>query len=243
MSTKRSVFSWCLFDWANSSFPTVIGTFVFSVYFARGIYGDETAGSAVWGYALSFSGLVVALISPVIGAIADNTGRLKPWLFVLRAGHGRSRRRCCGSRCPIRAFVTFALALVVIGSVMFELVTVFYNALLPSVAPRHMMGRVSGWGWGLGYFGGLACLACVWSGSCSRDEPWFGVGTDAAANIRATAPVVAVWFFVFSLPMFLFTAGQAADGRADRKGGGAGAGDAGGRPCARSVPTARSCCS
>jgi len=204
MSTKRSIFSWCLFDWANSSFPTVIGTFVFSVYFARGIYGDETAGSAVWGYALSFSGLVVALVSPVIGAIADNTGRLKPWLFILvLATIGPTALLWFAM--PDPSYVAFALSLVVIGSVMFELVTVFYNALLPSVAPRQMMGRVSGWGWGLGYFGGLACLALCLVGFVQPAEPWFGVGTEAAANIRATAPVVAVWFLAFSLPMFLFT--------------------------------------
>lgn len=204
MSTKRSVFSWCLFDWANSSFPTVIGTFVFSVYFARGVYGDETAGSAVWGYTLSFSGLVVALVSPVIGAIADNTGRLKPWLLVLVLATA-GPTALLWYVLPDPAYVAFALAMVVVGSVMFELVTVFYNALLPSVAPRHMMGRVSGWGWGLGYFGGLACLALCLVGFVQPAEPWFGVGRDSAANIRATALVVAVWFIVFSVPLFLFT--------------------------------------
>ncbi|MCG8548432.1 MAG: MFS transporter, partial [Alphaproteobacteria bacterium] len=85
MTTRRAVFSWCLYDWANSAFNTVIGTFVFSVYFARGIYGDETAGSAVWGFALGAAGLGVALLSPVLGAIADNSGRRKPWLAVLVA--------------------------------------------------------------------------------------------------------------------------------------------------------------
>jgi len=204
MTTKRSVFYWCLFDWANSSFPTVIGTFVFSVYFARAIFGEETAGSAVWGYALSFSGLVVALISPVVGAVADNTGRLKPWLFIfVLATIGPTA--LLWFALPDPAFIVFALAMVIAGSVMFELATVFYNALLPSIAPRHMMGRVSGWGWGLGYFGGLACLGLCLVGFVQPDTPWFGVGRDEAAHIRATAVVVAVWFLVFSLPLFLFT--------------------------------------
>lgn len=211
MSRKRSVFSWCLFDWANSSFPTVIGTFVFSVYFARAVYGDETAGSAVWGYALSFSGLVVALISPVVGAVADHTGRLKPWLFVfVLATVGPTA--LLWYALPDPGFVVFALVLVVAGSVMFELATVFYNALLPSVAPRRMMGRVSGWGWGLGYFGGLACLGLCLLGFVQPEQPWFGVGRDQAANIRATALVVAVWFLLFSLPLFLFTLDKPATG-------------------------------
>ncbi len=204
VTTKRSIFSWCLFDWANSSFPTVIGTFVFSVYFARAVYGDETAGSAVWGYALSFSGLVVALISPVVGAVADNTGRLKPWLSVFVLATVGATALLWFAQ-PDPQYIVFALAMVIAGSVTFELATVFYNALLPSVAPRHMMGRVSGWGWGLGYIGGLACLGLCLVAFVQPEQPWFGVGRDAAANIRATAIVVAVWFLVFSLPLFLFT--------------------------------------
>lgn len=211
MTKKASVFSWCLFDWANSSFPTVIGTFVFSVYFARGIYGDETAGSAAWGYALSLSGLLVAILSPVVGAVADNTGRLKPWLFFFMVAT-IVPTALLWQAAPEVAYVAFALAMVIAASVMFELATVFYNALLPSVAPRHMMGRVSGWGWGLGYFGGLACLALCLVGFVQPAEPWFGVGTEDAANIRATAVVVAVWFLVFSLPLFLFTADKPATG-------------------------------
>ena len=73
--------AWCLYDWANSAFNTVIGTFIFSVYFARGIYGDETAGAALWGYALGAAGLTVAILSPILGSIADRGGRRKPWLF------------------------------------------------------------------------------------------------------------------------------------------------------------------
>ena len=77
---KKSVFAWCLFDWANSAFATVIVTFVFSVYFARGIVGDEVAGSAQWGYALAFSGILIALLSPPLGAIADDYGARKKFL-------------------------------------------------------------------------------------------------------------------------------------------------------------------
>ncbi|MEE8272793.1 MAG: MFS transporter [Alphaproteobacteria bacterium] len=208
---RRGVFSWCLFDWANSAFSTVIGTFVFSVYFARGIYGDETAGSAAWGYAIGLSGLAVAMLSPVLGAIADRAGRRKPWLaaFVVLTVVATALLWYAE---PRPAFIAYALALVVIASIAFELAGVFYNAMLLAIAPRPLVGRVSGWGWGLGYIGGLACLALALVGFIQPATPWFGVPTENAANIRATTVLVAAWFAVFSLPLFAFTRDEPATG-------------------------------
>ena len=73
-------FSWCLYDWANSAFPTVIVTFVFATYFTQSIAPDVITGTAQWGFALSLSGIAIAIISPIVGAIADKDGRRKPWL-------------------------------------------------------------------------------------------------------------------------------------------------------------------
>jgi UMF1 family MFS transporter len=198
-----AVIAWCFGDWGLSAFNTVIGTFVFSVYFARGVYGDETAGSAAWGYALALAGFAVALLCPVFGAIADRGGRRLPWLaaslmltivptFLL------------WNVLPNPAYVTMALALVVIASIGFELASLFYNALLPTVAPRERMGRVSGWGWGLGYMGGLACLAVCLFGFIQPETPWFGVSKEASENVRATSVIVALWLSVFLLPLFFF---------------------------------------
>ena len=204
MTTRRAVFSWCLYDWANSAFNTVIGTFVFSVYFARGIYGDETAGSAVWGFALGAAGLGVALLSPVLGAIADNSGRRKPWLAVLVA-LTLLPTAALWYAAPDKSMVPFALACVIVATIAFELANVFYNAMLEGVAPPGMIGRVSGWAWGLGYAGGLGCLVVALLGFVQPDAPWFGLSKEGAENIRATAVLVALWFGVFSLPLFLYT--------------------------------------
>ncbi|HIC28246.1 MAG TPA: MFS transporter, partial [Rhodospirillales bacterium] len=83
IAPRRGLFGWCLYDWANSAFPTVITTFVFSAYFTKAIAADEISGTAQWGIAISLSGLFVALLSPFLGAIADHGGRRKPWVFVL----------------------------------------------------------------------------------------------------------------------------------------------------------------
>lgn len=196
--------AWCLYDWANSAFNTVIGTFVFSVYFARGIYGDEVAGSALWGYVLGLAGLAVALSSPVLGAIADNGGRRKPWLAVFTAVTVLTTA-LLWQALPDQRYIVYALVLVAVATIAFELAQVFYNAMLADIAPPGGIGRLSGFAWGLGYIGGLACLVLCLVGFIQPDVPWFGVGTDQAANVRATTFVVALWFALFSIPLFLLT--------------------------------------
>ncbi len=203
--SKAGIFSWCLFDWANSAFNTIIGTFVFSVYFARGIYGDETQGSSVWALAIGLAGLCTAILSPALGAIADQGGRRKPWLGAFVAATIVCSVLLWWAE-PIRGDVAYALTIVVIGTVTFELANVFYNAMLHDTAPPAMVGRVSGWAWGLGYFGGIASLAVALVGFVQPEQPWFGLSRDGAENIRATAVLVAVWFALFSLPLFLLTA-------------------------------------
>ena len=210
--TARGIVGWCLYDWANSAFNTVIGTFVFSVYFARGIYGDETAGSALWALVIGLSGIAVAVASPVLGAIADQAGRRKPWIGLFVAVTAAATALLWFAE-PDRAFVAYALVLVAIASIAFELANVFYNAMLPSVAPAGFAGRVSGWGWGLGYIGGLACLVLALVAFVQPERPWFGVGTENAANIRATSLLVAAWFVAFALPMFALTGDTPASGR------------------------------
>jgi UMF1 family MFS transporter len=90
---------------------------------------------------------------------------------------------------------------------------VFYNAMLPEIAPESHVGRVSGWGWGLGYAGGLAALVLCLVGFVQTDTPWFGLSTSEAENVRAVVLLVAVWYAVFSAPIFLFTPDTPPTGR------------------------------
>ncbi len=204
---RRAIVGWCVYDWANSAFNTIIGTFVFSVYFAAGIVGDSTAGSALWGYAMAGIGLAVALASPVVGAVADRGGRIKPWLAVLVAVTVAATAALWWAR-PDPAFIVLALVLVAIATIAFELAGLFYNALLPVAAPPAMIGRVSGWGWGLGYAGGLAALALSLFLFLNPD-PWIALDADSGEPVRATVLLVAAWFALFSLPLFVLTADRA----------------------------------
>lgn len=196
--------SWALYDWANSAHPTLITTFVFAAYFTQGVAADPVTGTAHWGYATSAAALAVAIISPVAGAIADNLGRRKPWLGAATLLAILATAALWFVK-PAPAHVLPALVLVALGVFFFELGMVFYNAMLPALVPRSLIGRMSGWAWGLGYAGGLVSLVVALFGFVKAENSWFGVGTGDAANVRAVAPLVAVWFALFALPLFVFT--------------------------------------
>jgi len=201
---KRGLAAWCLYDWANSAFPTVITTFVFAAYFTKGVAADVVTGTAQWGYAMSLSALAVAVMGPILGAVADQTGRRKPWLaaFTLVAALGAMMLWTVEAD---STFVVRALFWVALANFAFEMGMVFYNAMLPDLAPKEHLGRWSGWGWGLGYGGGLVCLGLVLVGLVQTETPWFGLDKDAAEHLRATGPFVGLWMIVFAVPLFLLT--------------------------------------
>ncbi len=201
---RRAIAAWCLFDWANSAFPTVIVTFVFAAYFTRAIAETPEEGTWLWGAALSASALAVALISPVLGAIADQGGRRKPWLLVTSLLCIAATAALWMVR-PEPMSLWLVLILVALGNMAFEIGQVFYNAMLPEIAPASRIGRVSGWAWGLGYAGGLVCLALSLVLFVQPDPALFGLDRDMAEHVRITGPLAALWFAVFAVPLFIWT--------------------------------------
>ena len=201
---RTAVAAWCLFDWANSAFPTVISTFVFATYFTTAVAENETIGTAQWGYTMSIAAVVIAILSPFLGAVADRMGRRKPWLF------GASlvcvlATASLWAILPDPSYVLPALLAVGTATIAFEVGTVFYNAMLPELAPPAQMGRLSGWAWGTGYAGGVICLAAALFGLVQVETPPFDLDKSTAEHVRATTLLVAVWFGVFAWPLLLFT--------------------------------------
>ncbi|MGM0545994.1 MAG: MFS transporter [Bacteroidota bacterium] len=202
--SKRSLFSWALYDWANSAFFTVIQTFVFATYFLQSVVQDETLGSTLWGNTIGAAGFLIAISAPFVGAIADQMGRRKPWIawftvlsILATAGLWFIE--------PSDQYVVWALVLVFLGTVGSEFAIIFYNAMLPDLASKERMGRWSGWAWGLGYAGGLACLVVALFVFVDVETPPFGLDKEMAEHVRATFLLVAVWYTLFSIPLFLFS--------------------------------------
>jgi len=198
---RRQIVAWALYDFANSAFTTLVVTFIYAKYFVQGIALDENEGTRQWSLAVTVTALVVALASPYLGAIADRGGGRKAMLFIttLVAVVGT-----IALFFPTAGEVWLALSIFAVANIAFELANVFYNAYLPDIASQEHIGRVSGYGWATGYVGGLICLVLALVGFVLPDVPWFGLAKDGAQNVRATNILVAVWYAVFSIPLFLW---------------------------------------
>lgn len=208
-----AMWSWALYDFANSAFFTIILTFVFARYFSQSVVGDDVAGTEAWGNIVGVAGLVVALVAPFLGAIADRTGRRKPWLLILTL--------LCVFASAMLWFVGptpddfwWAAVFVGLGILGGELAFVFYNTMLSDLVSPARMGRWSGWGWGLGYVGGVLSLVVALFVFVQAEGPVLGMDLDReqAEHVRATFVLVAVWYLVFALPLFAFTPDRPSSG-------------------------------
>lgn len=199
MKNKSLLFAWCLFDWASSAFPVVIITFLFGTYFTSHVATNDIVGTYQWANAMAIAGVIVAIMSPIVGAIADNGGGHRIWLILFTL------------LCVINSFLLWfaypnplyvhsTLFFVILGTIGLELSVVFYNAYLPHIAPKNYLGRLSGWAWGLGYVGGIVALSIILFGFVKPHYSW--LNTETAANVRLSGPICALWFLVFALPLF-----------------------------------------
>ena len=201
MEKRKEIWSWCFYDFGNSAFTTLVITFIYSTYFTKAIAENEIDGTYLWSQAIAITAVIVSLLSPILGAIADKGGYRKIFLTL-------TTYMSIGATAllffPIKGQILFALILVVIANVNFELGGVFYNAYLPEIVSRKKIGRISGIGWGAGYLGGLLAMLVAMVGFVSADDPWFGLKIETGEHIRATNVLVAAWFFIFTLPAILY---------------------------------------
>ncbi len=199
---SRGAWAWAFYDWANSAFPTVVSTFVIAAYFAQGIAPDPATGQAQWGWMQALAGLAVAVLSPVLGAVADAGGRRRAMLAGFTLLTALATAAIWFAK-PDPADALYALACVGLATIGFELGTVFYNSMLPQVAPPDRLGRVSGLAWGLGYAGGLACLAVALVVLVQPDPSPLGLDRGQAEHVRATALLTAGWLLAFAWPVLV----------------------------------------
>ncbi|CEK10084.1 MFS transporter [Legionella hackeliae] len=197
----KQIVAWSLYDFATSSYFVVIFTFVFATYFTNEIADDVIRGTALWGYTVSASALLVAIMSPFAGAIADYGGHHKGWLFFCTYLAVISIAFLWFAY-PDEGSIPLALSCIFISSFALEVGAVFYNAFLIRLAPISYLGRISGWAWGCGYLGGLLCLIiALYAFVDGGIGLW--LGKENYANVRAVTLLVALWLAIFSLPLFL----------------------------------------
>lgn len=194
-----SLGAWCLYDWAAGAFSIIITTFIFATYFTSKVAENEIIGTFQWANATSLAGIIIALTSPLFGSIADHGGYHKRWLFVFTWLSIISAGLLWFSY-PTPKSVNFTLVCLVLGTVGLEVALVFYNAFLAHIAPKEYLGRISGWGWGAGYIGGIVALSLALF--IFINPSFLGLNTEDAAQIRICGPFVAIWYAIFSLPMF-----------------------------------------
>ncbi len=191
---KYKVFFWLLFDFANTSFSVMMVTFAFPLYFKNVICNGEPSGDALWGFSVSLSMLLVAVISPVLGAAADYSGKRKRFLFffTLISVVATALLSFSGPGMAVAAIILFILA-----NMGFEGGLVFYDAYLKELATDKSVGRVSGYGFAMGYLGALSILLLV--------KPLLSNGIVLAnmSNVQSSFLIAAIFFALFSAPFFL----------------------------------------
>lgn len=197
------VVNWCLYDWANSPYSAIVLSFVFAPYFLIEVAENELIGTVQWTWAMTVSSIAIGVLSPILGAFGDRGGGQRLWLAIL-SGIAVVTTANLWFVEPHTDFVILALVLVAVSNLGFELAYVFYNAMLPQVAAPGQLGRVSGLGWGLGYFGAIVAMVVVWFALIAPSPPLFGLDESSSEPVRATAILAAVWFLVFALPLVLF---------------------------------------
>ncbi len=199
------VLAWIAYDWAFSAFNTVVVTFVIATYFVQAVAPDPATGTAQWAATQAIAGVVIALLAAPLGVLADLGGHRRVLLIGFTLGLAVCTALLWFVR-PGPSDAMLALLLVGAATVCSEITNVFYNAMLPELAPPARIGRLSGLAWGAGYIGGIVCLGACLFLLIEPRPPLFGLDAAAAEPVRATAVFAGAWIFVFSLPL-LATAG------------------------------------
>ncbi|WFU77214.1 MFS transporter [Bradyrhizobium sp. CB2312] len=211
---RAAVVSWIFFDWAAQPYFTLITTFVFAPYFATSVAPTAATGQSLWGFAMAAAGLAIALLSPVLGAIADASGRRKPWIAGFGAVLVLASCTLWIGKPGDPSIIPPLLTAVALASVGAEFATVFNNAMMPTLVPPDRIGRLSGTGWATGYIGGIVSLIVVLGFLAANPEtgltllgfkPLFGLDPATHQGDRAAGPLTGIWFIIFVMPMFLFT--------------------------------------
>ena len=198
MNDKKKIRAWCLYDFGNSAFATTILAAVLPTYFSQVIYKGESSATAVWGIITTIAMLIIAVGSPILGAISDSAHTKKKfWAFFMAIG-------CIGTAMlffPGPGDTLFLSIIFVVANIGFTGSLVFYDAFLPHIVSRDRMDKTSAAGYAWGYIGG-GLLLIINMVMIMNPGSIFGAGDPSHLGIRLSFVSVSVWWILFSLPMF-----------------------------------------
>ena len=222
-SARKKIWGWYFFDWASQPYNTLLLTFIFGPYFAQtatanlvdsgmALDAAKAQAQAYWGYGLTVAGIMIAILAPTLGAVADSSGKRMPWIWLF-SGLYVVGSAALWWTAPQDFSVLWALFFFGIGLIGMEFATIFTNSYLPELHPDPgERGRLSGSGWAFGYVGGVVALivmiALFQAGSNGRTmaglSPLFGLDPATKADTRIVGPLTAIWYAVFMIPFFLY---------------------------------------
>ncbi|MGR3291751.1 MAG: MFS transporter [Paracoccaceae bacterium] len=220
VSANKRVWGWMMFDLASQPYNTLLLTFIFGPYFASVVADsfvasgmDADAANArtqsIWSLGLTIAGVLVALCAPLLGAMADISGRRMPWIYFFSVCYVAGAA-CLWWMVPDASNMTIMLAAFILGFVGMEFATIFTNAMLPELVSKDQIGRISGSGFAFGYWGGLVSLFIILLFFAENDSgktliglaPLFGLDAVMREGTRFVGPFSAVWYLIFITVFF-----------------------------------------
>lgn len=222
VSISKRIKGWMMYDWATQPYHTLIITFVFGPYFAEQVIAHLSASGfdqasaraqaqSIWGMGLTISGLSIAILAPILGAIADGTGRRLPWIWLFSACYTIGAAGLWVAS-PTDFPTITVLSFFILGMIGVEFTTIFTNAILPSLGTKAEIGKVSGDGWAWGYLGGFVALIVMLLFFAENSNgvtllnkaPLLGLNPDLREGTRFVGPYVSLWFVLSMIPFFLW---------------------------------------
>ena len=198
----KKIINFALYDFANSAFTTIVITFIFSTYFAKEIAPNPVLGQSYWGWTIGITGIIVAIIGPLLGSFADKKNYTEFFIKIFTI-------ICISLTCllwfskPSEKYLLYTLLIVGLANIFYELSLIFYNSILKKISETKNLGKSSGFSFALGYLGGIIVLIICITIFIDNDTLPFGLSKENSENVRATSIVVALWYLIFAIP-FLF---------------------------------------
>ena len=198
----KKIFNFALYDFANSAFTTIIITFIFSTYFAKQIAPNPVLGQSYWGWAIGITGILVAIIGPILGSFADKKNYTEFFIKLFTIICISLTALLWFSK-PSDKYLLFTLIIVATANFFYELSLIFYNSILKRISNSNNLGKSSGFSFAFGYIGGILILIICIKIFIDNDVLPFGLSKENSENIRATSIVVAIWYLIFSIPFLM----------------------------------------